>query len=751
MKKTGILALSTLWVFLALVRGEASEPAIGGLGDEGPSSDRVKGEVLIRELGCAHCHADLEERFAPRGGTNLALLGSRVTSSYLRRFLENPRASKPGTVMPDLLSQVPEAERGATVDALTHFLSASRHETTADAFPTQNGDAERGKALFDTIGCAACHSNEGSEIEALPFEGLAEKYSFDKLVNYLLDPLATDSSARMPDMHLGHSEAVDLSRFLLGSSPIVSDPKLQDEELMERGRILFAELGCSACHPGSDNASQTQLELTMDASRSDRGCLSGINGMWPDYALSKAQRRVIQVALSSSDPLTSEQLVEVGLRQFNCVACHDRDGYGGVTGERDAYFSSHDPNLGEQGRIPPSLDGVGAKLKPTWLRRILVQGAPARPYMKTRMPRFAGKEIDQLIDSLLKQDQLPEVEGVTFEERNLGQRTGRDLVGSDGLSCITCHTFKETQVGAMGALDLTLMAQRVTRKWFHHYMREPLRFSPETLMPGFWPGGESPLPEILDGDVLKQIESLWVYTSEGYGMGAPKGLRREPMKLLAKNDEAVMLRRSYPGIGKRGIGVGYPGDVNLVYHAEQLCLSLLWKGGFVDPSGVWMSQGHGTARPLSRDVLRFENAPELFALSSSDAPWPPSDVRSPEHRFKGYSLDAHRKPTFRYEYKGIKVEDHFEPSIEGGQRGMKRTLHFNSDVSVPGLTFRIGKGASILPIASRRFQIGEQMEIVIVSGGESYLITSAEGKELRVSVVHVPGVDDSQLVLRYVF
>ena len=39
-----------------------------------------------------------------------------------------------------------------------------------------------------------------------------------------------------------------------------------------------------------------------------------------------------------------------------------------------------------------------------------------------------------------------------------------------------------------------------------------------------------------------------------------------------------MLRRSYPEVGKRGIGVGYPQGVNLVFDAEQMRLAMIWKG-----------------------------------------------------------------------------------------------------------------------------------------------------------------------------
>jgi cytochrome c553 len=736
-------------VVLSIVRGTASSPVIGGLESEGATSDLVSGVVLIRELGCAHCHSELDDRFSPRSAPFLSKVGSRVDSAYLRKFLDDPQKVKPGVTMPDVMGTLPKAERESAVEALTHYLSSSRAESQESTVPL-SGNSEHGEQLFYSIGCAACHVNPDGVETSFPINGIGEKYSFENLVRYLLDPLAVDPSARMPDMHLEHTEAVDLSQFLLGHSPRVSEPQAGDDALIERGRILFGELRCVACHSESREPS-TENVMSIETSRLDQGCLSTNRGSWPDYALSATQRNAIQVALRSTVALEPEQMVEVSLRQLNCVACHERAGYGGASADLDAHFLSHDPNLGEQGRIPPSLNGVGAKLKSSWLRRIVVQGAPARPYMKTRMPRYTGVEIDQLIDQLLNLDQLPEVGAVKFQERNEGQRSGRDLAGSEGLSCITCHSFKGTQVGAMGALDLTLMAQRVTREWFHHYLADPIRFSPETLMPGFWPGGESPLPEMLDGDSTKQIEALWLYTSEGYGMGSPKGIRREPMRLLAGKDEAVMLRRSYQGVGKRGIGVGYPGDVNLVYHSEYLCLSSLWQGGFLDPSGVWMSQGHGAARPLARVVIRFENVPELFVLSSRDAAWPVPGERSKEHRFKGYVLDGSRQPTFKYEYRNIKVEDVFEPFTEGEQSGLLRTLRFASVNAVSGLIFRVAKSPGLAQMSGQRYQLSERFHIDLVSGGKPYIVSAGDEKELRISIGMNPGAEDSELVLRYLF
>ena len=158
----------------------------------------------------------------------------------------------------------------------------------------------------------------------------------------------------------------------------------------------------------------------------------------------------------------------------------------------------------------------------------------------------------------------------------------------------------------MPGVDLTEMAERLHKEWFFQYMRSPQAISPNTVMPSFWPGGKAIRKEILDGDTDQQIGAVWEYLQDGRQARVPRGLRREPIELLASEGHAAMLRRSYQGIGKRGIGVGYPGGVNLAFDAEQLRLAMIWKGKFADPAGVWRSQGHGTVRPLGSELIRFE-------------------------------------------------------------------------------------------------------------------------------------------------
>ncbi len=728
----------------------AQEPRIRGLEPAvHPNvSDRVAGVVLIRELGCAQCHEDDSERFLARPAPSLRRLGGGVKLSFLRAFLANPHEGLNGTVMPDTLGLVDELSRNDAIESLVQFIR-SDFEVEASLPEVRADRVEAGRGLYSSIGCVACHGPGKDLLKAFP--GLAAKYSREGLHRFLLDPLKVRPSGRMPDMHLNHEEALQLTDYLLPKTA-EDDPYASDERLQRKGKRVAQQALCFRCHQ-DDGVPTNREKRKLSELDLERGCLSGKDGAWPDYSLTPDQTRLIRAALESDEGLDSATEIEIVLRQFNCVACHERDGYGGPTEALEPYFQSHDLNLGDQGRLPPALDGVGSKLNPVWLRKLLYQHGAVRPYMKTRMPRFASVELESFLNLLVAADRskIDPVASVEFKEPRKASGHGRTLAGTDGLSCITCHTFKGKKIGAMGAIDLTLVAQRLNRDWFHRYLRSPTDFSPSTLMPAFWGGGESSLPEILDGDVAQQIEALWTYTSEGYSLGTPKGVRREPMQLLASEDEAVMLRRSYPGVGKRGIGVGYPGNVNLVFNVEQLGLAMLWEGGFVDPSGVFLSQGHGTARPLARRPVRFQKGQEMMALPALDSAWPSESLDGRQLSFKGYTLDSKRQPVFRYTTETWRVEDGFVPMSKDGQSGLRRTIRLDGQLARGAVVLRLAGEKPWERVEKQLFRLPDGLTIRVPGGATVALLDTAEGNEVRVRLAVAGELENQEFVIDYLF
>ncbi len=148
-----------------------------------------------------------------------------------------------------------------------------------------------------------------------------------------------------------------------------------DRTLVDKGLAHFTRLGCASCHQlrqGGAAIASTLAAPPISALRGDaRGCLAVSHeksGLL--YRLSEPQRAALTDALQALNagklgPPTPREVVARTMTAFNCYACHQRDGKGGVEETRQEFFQTTQKEMGDEGRIPPSLDGVGASSKPT--------------------------------------------------------------------------------------------------------------------------------------------------------------------------------------------------------------------------------------------------------------------------------------------------------------------------------------------------------------------------------------------------
>ena len=716
----------------------------------------LNGLVLIQELNCLACHtsetfpAIVRAKQAPR----LKWSAAWLNPEWMERFIGAPHTVKPGTTMPQLLGHLDEATRSQTAQAITHFLVSQAD----NQFQTQAIDSSavpRGHELFNSVGCVACHSPRNEQAveqpssNSQPLGELASKYNISGLVQLLENPLVVRPSGHMPNMQLSHREATDMANFLLQSVNETNTGWRLDTELAKQGAIFFAKNNCNRCHADliAETPQPTGL-LSFDKLNPEKGCLSRELGNWPAFQFSEFEKQTVQAAVNrGSIQLTSEQQIDLSLTSFNCVACHDRNNLGGVTYQHSSHFQTTNLNLGEQGRIPPTLTGVGAKLKTQWMREVLVNGRTIRPYMKTRMPQYGAENVGHLVELFQSQDQLAETRFAEFKDQEEMRKKGLELAGNNGLNCVSCHTYQYKLSDTMPAVDLTEMADRLKKDWFYQYMLAPQTFSPNTVMPSFWPGGHAIRKDIA-GTADHQIEAIWQYLLDGRQAGMPHGVVREPLEIVVAN-ETQMLRRSYPGIGKRGIGVGYPGGVNLSFDAEQLRLNAIWKGKFVDPSGVWTGQGSGNVQAMGK-TIDFVKGPDL---DSANEPWIVSDGRPPNHQFKGYYLDALRRPTFRYTYDSMEVEDFFAEVIDAESRTtyLRRTVLLSTTDARTGLRFRIASANEISTEDKNLFAAGGRFRIRMISGQTPQIVPDVdEGQRLEIPFDIAPG-QKQELVLDYLW
>ena len=242
---------------------EIRHPVVPGFerfhtGDDPPQvSNPVEGGLLLLgELNCTACHAAgaaLERWIPGKQAPILDKVGSRVRPGYLRAFLNDPQAVKPGTTMPHLLAALPAEDKAAAVEALVHFLSASGSlvEKAATTRMIPNG-----KKIYHQIGCVACHGRRDQPAPRLaasmPLGELASKYTIASLAAFLQDPLKVRPSGRMPALNLVKNEATELASYLL--DPRAADTTADDNRfaldraLAEKGRAVFERVGCASCH-----------------------------------------------------------------------------------------------------------------------------------------------------------------------------------------------------------------------------------------------------------------------------------------------------------------------------------------------------------------------------------------------------------------------------------------------------------------------------------------------------------------------
>jgi mono/diheme cytochrome c family protein len=653
-----------------------------------------------------------------------------VSADWVREFLNDPQAAKPGTTMPDVLAGLAAPDRKGAAEALAQFLCSSgkvapkrSKGAKSEKFPTFCS-AGRGRALFHEIGCVACHaprlnseaapSTQPAAVFAVPLPDLKRKYSLASLFEFVRQPLAHRPAGRMPDLQLETQEAIDIAAYLLDwddtetfeAKPIHPPPP--DAALSAKGQGLFESLGCANCHQREGTKSTLTAKPLSEIAQSDGGCIAGVAGKGvPHYVLSDAQRQAIHEAASQTAAPEVATQVALAMERLNCLACHQRDGRGGPDAARERYFIG-EPEMSDEGRFPPKLTGVGRKLTREWLEKVLGREGRVRPYLHTRMPVF-GAAVASLPQEFIKVDGGHDSTAKdAFAEGDV--EAGRQLLGTGGMSCITCHGLRGHASIGIHAVDLGNTSGRLQGEWFKANLLDPAGMRPGTLMPAFWPEGKSANASILGGDTAKQIASIWVYLRDGKtepdGYPPPRG----EFELIAQ-DKPVLLRCFMKVAGTQAIAVGFAQKVHFAFDAEKIRPALAWKGRFLDAYSTWYVRAQPFVDPLGESVVELPSSMPFATLDRSDAPWPAASGTDAGYRLGGYRLDKHGIPTFLYRFGPTEIEDRIVPSEDG--KGLVRTLTLRGEHQnlyfragqAKGINIRvIGTAGEILPI---RFEHGE--------------------------------------------
>ncbi len=131
------------------------------------------GQQLFREVGCINCHNVDSLADSRRVGPDLLNIRAKLTPSFVQQWVYTPQGFRPSTRMPHFFLQEnnraesanrfdsdPELRTKTEVAAITKYLFAVSGDWKPKDKPDDvEGNAERGRALFKSVGCLACHSN----------------------------------------------------------------------------------------------------------------------------------------------------------------------------------------------------------------------------------------------------------------------------------------------------------------------------------------------------------------------------------------------------------------------------------------------------------------------------------------------------------------------------------------------------------------------------------------------------------------
>ncbi|MDA7978612.1 MAG: hypothetical protein MPJ50_07560 [Pirellulales bacterium] len=346
------------------------------LSSQGPSYLRSE----LHKLGSVLADQDVPGGMR-KSGPSLRYLASKIDEEFLYGWIMQPNDFRPDTKMPQFFGQYghflpysPEGGKGfdeprhtqgleqVEAYALTHYLQAISQEFAYDnpadmpegVLPA---DVERGKWLFESKGCLACHSH-GSFPEATQNQGpdlsnLGSKLKGEKgrqwLTSWLRDPNRYHARTKMPNVFLTPERLLGPTGLpLTAGGPAAGDPVNTDVSTAPfydpaadiAAYLLAQDNGWTPKHAIPDKASDEfksameelaleHLEGAFTRSQARRFLAEGIP---PELGVELKGDEVELVGEFADDSAAREEhllnyLGRKTVSKYGCYGCHDIAGF----------------------------------------------------------------------------------------------------------------------------------------------------------------------------------------------------------------------------------------------------------------------------------------------------------------------------------------------------------------------------------------------------------------------------------------
>ena len=229
---------------------------------------------------------------------------------------------------------------------------------------------------------------------------------------------------------------------------------------------------------------------------------------------------------------------------------------------------------------------------------------------------------------------------------------------------------------------------------------------------------------------------------------APQGGKKPAIAtgnpIVPENNEAVIYRNFIQGASPRGIGVGYPENVNICFDANALNIVMTWHGAFMDGAKHWNGRGQGFQPPSGHYLINLKRVQAIAQLPDAKAPWPElklgnnDDDRAKGLQFRGYRLVEGRRPVFKYTAGQTVIEDYAIPEA-GALPSFTRQLTFTGS----GKYYYLAAADGFIEKQGNSWKVGKILKLTLDTSDALILRDGADGKELL-----VPVTVDGKAILR---
>lgn len=224
-----------------------------------PEPDRelsAKGEALYEDLGCIACHRwTATTVHDPYDRISLTHIGAKFSPAGLADYLSRPHLHRPASPMPDFRLD------GEEVAAMAAYLLDRAPSDEAPMPESAKADAQRGRQLFEQLGCRQCHAAQVPVADA-PISGpLAGADLSRGCVSGDFSTAGPGASIR-PRYSITDQQIAALSAYLNAPLPPTASATLFPASANELPG-LFDRLRCAACHD-RDGVRSARPDILID-------------------------------------------------------------------------------------------------------------------------------------------------------------------------------------------------------------------------------------------------------------------------------------------------------------------------------------------------------------------------------------------------------------------------------------------------------------------------------------------------------